>query len=155
MTIPEAVALVLQAGAMGNGGEVFVLDMGEPVRIVDLARDMIRLAGLEPEEDIPVVFTGLRPGEKIREELVSADQNVVGTRHPKITCLRSPSVDPVWLSGKIEELRSAAVAMNSERIISILRTVVKDYNPARATSSLEDSGSRGPVIGTPPSTRTQ
>ena len=69
MTIPEASQLVLQAGAMGRGGTIFVLDMGEPVRIVDLARDMIRLAGLDPEEDVDVVFTGMRPGEKLREEL--------------------------------------------------------------------------------------
>src|SRR5690606_1343518 len=89
MTIPEAATLVLQAGAMAEGGDVFVLDMGEPVKIVDLARQMIRLMGLEvrdesnPDGDIEIVFTGLRPGEKLYEELLIGD-NVTGTRHPMI-----------------------------------------------------------------------
>ena len=155
MTIPEAVALVLQAGALGEGAEVFILEMGEPVRIVDLAREMIRLAGLEPDEDIPIVFTGLRPGEKIREELISHDQNVIGTRHHKITCLRSQSVEYTWLSGKVEELREAAIDMDVDLIVSLLRSVVKDYSPARAAGSAADRGSSGPVIGTLPSSRTQ
>ena len=155
MTIPEAVALVLQAGAIGEGGEVFILDMGEPVRIVDLAKEMIRLAGLEPDDDIPIVFTGLRPGEKIREELVGPEQTVIGTRHPKITCLRSPPVDHQWLAGKVEELRNAAVDMDVDEIVKLLRSVVKDYSPARAAGSAASRGSQGPVIGTPPSSRTQ
>ena len=84
MTIPEACQLIMQAGAMGRGGEIFVLDMGEPVRIVDLARDLIRLSGLEPEKDIEIRFTGMRPGEKLFEEIAVDAENVDKTKHPKI-----------------------------------------------------------------------
>jgi FlaA1/EpsC-like NDP-sugar epimerase len=84
MTIPEAAQLVLQAGALGVGGEIFVLDMGDPVRILDLAKETITLSGLRPFEDINIVFTGVRPGEKLYEELQTSDERVEKTRHPKI-----------------------------------------------------------------------
>jgi FlaA1/EpsC-like NDP-sugar epimerase len=84
MTIPEASQLVLQAGEMGQGGEIFILDMGEPVRILNLAQDMITLSGLKPYEEIDIVFTGIRPGEKLFEELDTASEKVAVTRHPKI-----------------------------------------------------------------------
>ena len=84
MTIPEAAQLVLQAGALGEGGEIFILDMGEPVRILDLAKDTITLSGLRPFEDINIVFTGIRPGEKLFEELQTSEEKVITTRHPKI-----------------------------------------------------------------------
>ncbi len=84
MTIPEAAQLVLQAGALGDGGEIFILDMGEPVRILDLAKDTITLSGLKPFEDINIVFTGIRPGEKLFEELQTSEERVIRTRHPKI-----------------------------------------------------------------------
>ncbi len=84
MTIPEACQLILQAGTMGKGGEIFVLDMGEPVKIVDLARDLIRLSGLVPGEDIEITFTGMRPGEKLYEELSSVAENATATKHPKV-----------------------------------------------------------------------
>src|SRR5262249_10861925 len=84
MTIPEACQLVMQAGAMGRGGEIFVLDMGEPVKIVELARDLIRLSGMNPDRDIEIVFTGVRPGEKLFEELAVDEENVDKTKHPKI-----------------------------------------------------------------------
>ena len=89
MTIPEAVQLVLQAAALGRGGEIFVLDMGEPVRIVDLARDLIRLSGLEPGRDIEIRYTGLRPGEKLFEELFGAGEDYGRTRHEKIFVCRN------------------------------------------------------------------
>ena len=89
MTIPEAVQLVLQAAAIGRGGEIFVLDMGEPVRIVDLARDLIRLSGLEPDRDIEIGFTGLRPGEKLFEELFLENEDYSRTRHEKIFVCRN------------------------------------------------------------------
>jgi FlaA1/EpsC-like NDP-sugar epimerase len=154
MTIPEAVALVLQAGALGSGGEVFVLDMGEPVRILDLAREMIRLAGLEPGDDIPIVFSGLRPGEKLHEELIGPGQSVVKTQHPKIMALRSDSVDSDWLDGKIGELRTAAVAMESETIVKLLGELVKEYCPARPDVGTAPKSLEGPVVGIPPSSRT-
>ncbi len=88
MTIPEAVSLVIQAGALGNGGEVFVLDMGEPVKIVDLARDLITLSGLRPDEDIRIEYTGLRPGEKLFEELLTAEEGTVATQHKRIFVAR-------------------------------------------------------------------
>jgi FlaA1/EpsC-like NDP-sugar epimerase len=84
MTIPEASQLVLQAGMMGEGGEIFILDMGEPVRIADLARDLITLSGLRPDEDVQITFTGMRPGEKLFEELSVDAESADKTRHPKI-----------------------------------------------------------------------
>ena len=89
MTIPEAVQLVLQAAALGQGGEVFVLDMGEPVRIADLAADLIRLSGLEVGRDIDIVYTGLRPGEKLFEELFGEGEDYVRTGHEKIFVCRN------------------------------------------------------------------
>ena len=99
MTIPEASQLVLQAGAMGNGGEIFILDMGEPVKILDLAQEMIRLFGLRPYEDVDIVFTGIRPGEKLFEELETAGETIAKTRHPKIFI---GNLTPSW-SGDYED----------------------------------------------------
>ena len=92
MTIPEAVQLVLQAAVMGEGGEVFVLDMGEPIRVVDLATDMIRLSGLSPD-DIEVRFTGVRPGEKLYEELFFNEENATRTEHPKVLRARNARLE--------------------------------------------------------------
>ena len=99
MTVPEAVQLVLQAAALGRGGEVFILDMGEPVRILDLANDVIRLSGLEPGHDIEVVFTGLRPGEKLFEELFADEEAYTRTHHEKIFVCRN-GVGPAAASGE-------------------------------------------------------
>jgi FlaA1/EpsC-like NDP-sugar epimerase len=99
MTIPEAVQLVIQAAAMGEGGEVFVLDMGEPVRIVDLARDLVRLSGLDPDRDIEMKFTGVRPGEKLFEELLTAEEGTVATCHERVFVAKSSAA----LDGSIQE----------------------------------------------------
>lgn len=104
MTIPEAARLVLQAGAMGRGGEIFILDMGEPVRIVDLAQDMIRLSGLEPGRDIEIVFTGLRPGEKMFEELQTGAEKATRTRHPKILIGQIPAYPRDKVVGMLTQL---------------------------------------------------
>ena len=108
MTIPEASRLVIQAGAIGNGGEILVLDMGDPVRIVDLATDMIRLSGLRVGDDIALEFTGLRPGEKLYEELHIEGEEQVPTCHPKIIVADSMSRDPAWIAARINELQRLA-----------------------------------------------
>jgi FlaA1/EpsC-like NDP-sugar epimerase len=104
MTIPEAVSLVVQAGSIGGRGDVFVLDMGDPVRIVDLARDMILLSGKEPDRDIAIEFVGARAGEKLHEELWADSETVSDTPHPKIRLVTGPTVDPAWLDEELAEL---------------------------------------------------
>jgi FlaA1/EpsC-like NDP-sugar epimerase len=113
MSIPEAAQLVLQAGAMGLGGEVFVMDMGEPVRIVDLARDMIRLAELS-ESDVRIVYTGLRPGEKLFEELLADDEHTRPTPHPKLRIAKAREVGAGWLKGLLEWLEQDRIPTDSE-----------------------------------------
>ena len=113
MTIPEASQLVLQAGTLARGGEIFVLDMGEPVRILDLAEDMIRLSGLTPYEDIDVVFTGIRQGEKLFEELEMTGENLLKTRHPKIFIGNIAKYSQQQVEQIVDEL-SIAVSAKSE-----------------------------------------
>jgi FlaA1/EpsC-like NDP-sugar epimerase len=113
MSIPEAAQLVLQAGCMGLGGEVFVMDMGEPVKIVDLARDMIRLSELS-ESDIRIVYTGLRPGEKLFEELLADDEHTRPTPHPKLRIAKAREVDPGWLDGLLTWLGQDRLPGDSE-----------------------------------------
>jgi FlaA1/EpsC-like NDP-sugar epimerase len=125
MSIPEAAQLVLQAGLMGEGGEIFVLDMGEPVRIVDLARDMIRLSGLS-EDDIKIVFTGLRPGEKLFEEVLADSEQTLATPHPKVRIARARSVDGGWLDALIAWLQQTAAPEDRE-VRSALARWVPEY----------------------------
>jgi FlaA1/EpsC-like NDP-sugar epimerase len=131
MTIPEAVRLVLQASTMGSGGDIFILDMGKPVRIVELARNLIRLSGLEPDRDIPIVFTGLRPGEKRYEELLVAGEDMVETSHPKVMRLRGgiPSHDEVKMM--LERLAELCALRDIRRLIDTLRSLVPEYTPSR------------------------
>jgi FlaA1/EpsC-like NDP-sugar epimerase len=127
MTIPEAVSLILQAGAMGEGGEIFVLDMGKPVRIKNLAEQMIRIAGLTPGKDIEIIYTGLRPGEKLYEEIFHERENLRGTNHPKLLLAGSRKVDWQWLSDQLEALVKAANSRNVPELISHLRRIVPEY----------------------------
>jgi FlaA1/EpsC-like NDP-sugar epimerase len=127
MTIPEAAGLVIQAGAMGKGREIFVLDMGEPVKIWDLATNMIRLAGLEPGRDIDIVESGLRPGEKMHEELLMESETHEPTGHAKIMCVRGEGIDAMRLLTEIESLTAKAVRMDFGGIRQSLTRLVPEY----------------------------
>ena len=127
MSIPEACQLVLQAGLMGSGGEIFVLDMGEPVKIVDLARDMIRLSGYT-EQDIKIVYSGLRPGEKLFEELLADDEHTLPTPHPKLRIAQARSVDAAWLDEALDWLMREDVVCEAS-VKQKLREWVPEYTP--------------------------
>ena len=146
MTIPEAVQLVLQAGAQGRGGELFMLDMGEPVRIVDLARDMIRLSGLEEGTDIEIEFTGIRPGEKMYEEMFFNDEIAEPTEHPKVLRARIGRQDVVT-DEQIQQLIDAALNhTNDETLRARLRSLVPDFvstaTPNNGVPSMTDPPKR-------------
>jgi FlaA1/EpsC-like NDP-sugar epimerase len=144
MTIPEAVQLVLQAGCMGQGGEIFLLDMGDPVKIVCLAEEMIRLSGRKPYEEIEIIFTGLRPGEKLYEELLIFGEGVKATRHEKIRILEAASFSGQWLSDETELLLEATHKTDVARIIDLLKELVPEYNDKPATgSSAEEKSVQG------------
>jgi len=131
MTIPEAVLLVLQAGSMGHGGEVFVLDMGEQAKIYDVACELIRLSGLEPHKDIPIVFTGVRPGEKLFEEVLTAEEGVEPTTHPKIFKAKiKRSLGPDILREKIEKLEILAQMRDRKAIARTFQEVIPTYHPS-------------------------
>ena len=127
MTIPEAVSLVLQAGAYAKRGEIFVLDMGEPVRIDDLARNMIRLSGFRPDVDIAVEYTGLRPGEKLYEELLLSEEGLEKTPNNLIFIGHPEKIDSEVFEAKLEALRVAAEA-NSADVRRRVKELVSTYN---------------------------
>ncbi len=129
MTIPEAATLVIQAGAMAKGGEVFLLDMGEPVKIYDLAAQMIRLHGLEPEKDIKIEVTGLRPGEKIYEELLIDCDAALPTGHPKIFCAREAKLGWQQLEPQLNTLLDAAADCEVTACVAVLHDLVPGYQP--------------------------
>lgn len=130
MLIPEACQLILQAGAMGSGGEIFVLDMGEPVKIDEMARDLIRFSGFEPDVDIKIEYVGLRPGEKLYEELLTEGENVMPTDHGEIMVLKSRECEFSDIKIKIDELKQFAHAQKSEEIRRVLKNIVPEYLPA-------------------------
>jgi FlaA1/EpsC-like NDP-sugar epimerase len=130
MTIPEAVQLVLQAAALGQGGEVFVLDMGEPMKIADLARDLIELSGLQVGRDIDIVYTGLRPGEKLYEELFVAGESYRRTLHQKIFIADNASrLVPLRLDEAITALQEVSMLDDREAILHCLRQLVPEFQP--------------------------
>jgi FlaA1/EpsC-like NDP-sugar epimerase len=153
MTIPEAVSLVVQAGAIGGRGQIFVLDMGEPVKIVDLACNMIRLSGKEPRmpndpetgpRDIPVRYVGSRPGEKLHEVLWDADESVGDTVHPKIMRLSRPPIDEAWLHDQLQELSRLADEGDTLEVVAKLGSMVRE--PKReALLTPEPSGATEPL----------
>jgi FlaA1/EpsC-like NDP-sugar epimerase len=127
MLIPEACQLILQAGAMGKGGEIYILEMGEPVKIDQMARDLIRFSGFEPDVDIKIVYSGLRPGEKLYEELMTDLEGVVPTEHKKIRVLNSYTGDVSCLAKSLNELRQAAEKRDPDRIRELLQQIVPEY----------------------------
>jgi FlaA1/EpsC-like NDP-sugar epimerase len=136
MTIPEAVGLVLQAATIGQGGEIFILDMGRPVKIIDLARQMIELSGYKPDRDIKIKFTGLRPGEKLFEELCNTEETHASTEHPRIFQLKSdPEAEnaEVWLG----ELRTAVFGGDQQAIKRVMHRLVPEYTPYAAPALVE------------------
>ena len=133
MTIPEASKLILQAGAMGEGGEIFILNMGMPIKIVDMARDMIRRSGFKPDVDIEIKFIGLRPGEKLHEELITEGEGIVRTPHEKLFVLKGNECDVEWLNQRIEELVKLAHEQDAPGIKLKLREIVPEYQPYLGT----------------------
>jgi len=130
MTIPEAVSLVLQAGAYAQKGEIFVLDMGDPVRIDDLARNMIRLSGFEPDVDIEIRYIGLRPGEKLFEEMLMKEEGMRATANELIFIGRPLEIDEGRFESQLQRLYDACYA-NAEDIKTILAEIVPTYRPTR------------------------
>jgi FlaA1/EpsC-like NDP-sugar epimerase len=148
MTIPEAVALVIQAGAIGGRGRILVLDMGEPIRIVDLARNMIRLSGKEPDRDIQITFIGARPGEKIHEELFAKGETWKPTVHPKIVALDVSAVERGWLDGKLDELERLVETGDTLELVGRLAAIVRQPNGAAAVEA-EAEESAAPHVSKP------
>lgn len=137
MTIPEACQLILQAGALCNEQvEIFILDMGKSIKIADLARDLIRLSGFEPDVEIKIEFIGLRPGEKLFEELITEGEGIVPTTHEKIMTLRGEKCSLKMLNGKIDELGQLAEEQNADKIRSKIKEMVADYQPYDHSRSL-------------------
>ncbi|HTR53500.1 MAG TPA: nucleoside-diphosphate sugar epimerase/dehydratase [Kofleriaceae bacterium] len=132
MTIPEAAQLVLQAGAMGQGGEILILDMGKPIKIVDLATDLIELSGLKPHEDIKIVFSGVRPGEKLHEELSTSIENADKTKHPKIYIGRIAPHAWDEVASKAQGLLAGADSLEPDALRASLRAIVPEYTPKAA-----------------------
>lgn len=139
MTIPEACQLVLQAAAIGKGGQICVLDMGEPVKIVDLARRLIRLSGAKPDEDIRIEFTGIRPGEKLCEELSSYLEGTVQTEHDKVRILAGNRGAGWDVENRMASLRAICEARDLKGLLRAMRETVPDYNPSAELIRMEGS----------------
>jgi FlaA1/EpsC-like NDP-sugar epimerase len=130
MTIPEAAQLVLQAFSIGNGGEIFVLDMGQPMKIADLAKSLVLLSGLQPDRDIEIKYTGLRPGEKMFEELNLEDERLVHTSHPKIrSYVSDQNLDAAHVRASLSQLRQIAERQDVAGLVLMLKDLIPDYNP--------------------------
>ncbi|WP_027701384.1 polysaccharide biosynthesis protein [Metaclostridioides mangenotii] len=137
MTIPEAVGLVIQAGAMAKGGEIFVLDMGEPVKILDLANNLIKFSGLEPGVDIKIKFTGLRPGEKLYEELLMSEEGLLETRHKKIFIGKPININREKIEKILKELQMVTEDEETDKIESLMKTLVTTYTTAEKANERE------------------
>jgi FlaA1/EpsC-like NDP-sugar epimerase len=138
MTIPEACQLVLEAGSMGNGGEIFVFDMGEPVTIADLAKKMIRLYGYIPNIDIDITYSGLRPGEKLYEELLSDAENTLKTYHEKIMIAIEVCEEFQLLNQQVEDLIQIATMGNLNQLVSKMKNIVPEYKSLNSVYQILD-----------------
>ena len=142
MSIQEASQLILQCGALGRDGEIFLLEMGQPIRIVQMAKDLIRLSGLEPDVDIPIVYIGLRPGEKLYEELQLLNEKKVSTSHSKIMILKDKHTHIPWSIFKtsIDGLIDSAKKLDYEHIQLLLDQIIPTYRPRSFGTHIEERG---------------
>jgi FlaA1/EpsC-like NDP-sugar epimerase len=131
MTIPEASQLVLQASSVAAGGEIFILEMGQPVRIADLAKQMIELSGLRPQEDVSIEYTGMRPGEKLHEELHCAEEQIIAGPHESLKIYAGASLPYEALRHHLARLRSACEDRDTRRLVLTLKDLAPDYTPSR------------------------
>jgi len=145
MLISEACSLVMEAGVMGKGGEIFLFDMGTPVKIYDLARQIIQLNGLTPHKDINIEFSGLRPGEKLFEELLYDKESSIPTHHPKIMIAKANSVCSDWLGAQLDELQQIAVTGNNMDIVGKMREIVEEYIPQNTIFAAAHSNGNGSI----------
>jgi FlaA1/EpsC-like NDP-sugar epimerase len=139
MTIPEAVQLVLEAGAMGKGNDIFAFDMGQQVRISDLAEQMIRLSGLEPGQDIEIQYTGLRPGEKLYEEVLATEENTVPTHNEKILSAKVRTVEASELKEKLSRLGDQMNLQNNNEMVRVMKEIVPEFKSNNSEFSLLDN----------------
>jgi FlaA1/EpsC-like NDP-sugar epimerase len=139
MTIPEAVQLVLEAGAMGKGNDIFAFDMGQQVRISDLAEQMIRLSGLEPGQDIEIQYTGLRPGEKLYEEVLATEENTVPTHNEKILSAKVRNVEASELNEKLSRLEEQMNLQNNQEMVRVMKEIVPEFKSNNSEFSLLDN----------------
>ena len=139
MSIQEASQLIIQCGSIGKDGEIFLLEMGQPIKITQMAKDLIRLSGLEPEKDIPIVYTGLRPGEKLYEELQLLNEKKVHTEHKKITILKESASPILWpvMQQAVKELMKAAYELDSDKIQILLKQILPTYMPRNFNQMIE------------------
>jgi FlaA1/EpsC-like NDP-sugar epimerase len=138
MTIPEACQLVLEAGAMGNGGEIYIFDMGKPVKIIDLARKMIKLAGFIPEKDIKIQIVGLRPGEKLYEELLNDTSKTLSTHHEKIMIAQEIQDEFENFHIDIDELISIANQYQNDAVVAKMKKIVPEFKSMNSTFEVLD-----------------
>jgi FlaA1/EpsC-like NDP-sugar epimerase len=146
MTIPEACLLVLQAGTMGNGGEIYVFDMGKPVKILDLAEKMIRLSGLEPYDDIDIEITGLRPGEKLYEELLNDSSTSLPTHHPKIMISKTPIESFEDLKKRVKDIIKLATRGKDDEVVKLLKELVPEFISENSEFSTLDGNKEEGVV---------
>jgi FlaA1/EpsC-like NDP-sugar epimerase len=142
MTIPEAVQLVLQAASIGKGGEIFVLDMGEPVKILDLATNLILLSGLRPGEDIQIEFTGMRPGEKLYEEVAAMEEATLPTSHEKIKVFGGAAASREVMRERLADLAAICTSRDVCGLVLLFKELVPEYNPSAQILSQAFNGGR-------------